>query len=286
MVATDCAEQLNSRSRAMQFVNLLKVTLAISTLLAFAALCRAQTEKTATPDDKAEQIVQKAIQAVGGNNYLKIQTVTGHGFFTEFKDGVPTIPNRFVDYIAYPDRERTEFTGGGARTIQANVADKGWLFDGAARTLKDQTAQQIEEFHFGMLTSMENLLHGWWKQKSATLSYVGRREAGLGRRNEIVKLSYPDGFWVEYEFAATDGMPAKVLYKRKLKNPDTDEVVEVSEEDRLFKHVNIDGVLTPFIIDHFRNGVQTSRINYETVEYNKPLADSFFAKPANIKAIK
>jgi len=91
---------------------------------------------------------------------------------------------------------------------------------------------------------------------------------------------------VEYEFAATDGTPAKVLYKRKLKNPDTDEVVEVAEEDRLFKHVSVDGVLTPFIIDHFRNGVQTSRINYESVEYNKPLPDTLFAKPANIKAIK
>ena len=270
----------------MQFVNLLRLILGISTLLASATLCWAQTEKVVTPEDKAEQIVQKAIQTVGGNNYLKIQTVTGHGFFTEFKDGVPTIPNKFADYIAYPDRERTEFTGGGARTIQANVADKGWLFDGAARTLKDQTVQQVDEFRFGMMTSMENLLHGWWKPKGATLSYVGRREAGLGRRNETVKLIYPDGFWVEYEFAATDGTPAKILYKRKQKNPDTDEVVEVSEEDRLLKQVNIDGILTPFIIDHFRNGVQTSRINYESVEYNKPLPDTLFAKPANIKAIK
>ena len=45
-------------------------------------------------------------------------------------------------------------------------------------------------------------------------------------------------------------------------------------------------VSAPFVIDHFRNGVQTSRINYESIEFNKPLADSLFAKPANIKAIK
>src|SRR5215813_2747031 len=264
-----------------------KISLTIFTaILVCATLLFAQNEKSSTPDDKAEQILGKAIQAVGGNNFLKVQTVTGRGFFTEFKDGSPTVPNKFIDYIAYPDRERTEFTGGGARTIQANVADKGWLFDGAARTLKDQTAQQIDEFRFGMMTSMENVLRGWWKPKGAKLSYAGRREAGLGRRNETVKLTYPDGFWVEYEFAATDGTPAKVLYKRKLKNPDTDEVVEVAEEDRLFKHVSVDGVLTPFIIDHFRNGVQTSRINYESVEYNKPLPDTLFAKPANIKAIK
>jgi hypothetical protein len=46
------------------------------------------------------------------------------------------------------------------------------------------------------------------------------------------------------------------------------------------------GVNAPFVIDHYRNGVQTSRINYEAYEFNKPLPDSLFAKPANIKAIK
>jgi len=182
--------------------------------------------------------------------------------------------------------ESTEFTGGGARIIQTNSADKGWLFDGAARTLKDQNAEQLEDFHFAMITSMENLLHGWWRQRGAVLSYVGRREAGLARRNETVRLTYPNGFWVEYEFSANEGLPSKVLYKRKHKKPDTEEMEEIAEEDRLQKPIAIDGVLTPYVVDHFRNGIQTSRINYESVEYNKPLADSLFAKPASIKAVK
>jgi hypothetical protein len=91
---------------------------------------------------------------------------------------------------------------------------------------------------------------------------------------------------VEYEFAADDGMPVKVLYQRKLKNRDTEEEDVIKEEDRLHKQTNLDGILTPLIIDHYRNGTQTSRIGYETVEFNKPIADSFFAKPANIKGIK
>ena len=248
---------------------------------------RGQAEKPgASPDDKAEKVLQKAIQAVGGETYLKVQTVIGRGFFTEYKDGVSLIPSKFVDYIAYPNRERTEFTSGGARIIQTNAADKGWLFNGAAKTIKDQNAQQLEDFRFAMITSMENALHRWWREKGAVLNYVGRREAGVGRRNEAVRLTYPDGFWVEYEFAATDGLPAKVLYKRKQKNPDTEEMQEIAEEDRLYKPITIDGLVTPYIIDHFRNGVQTSRIAYESIEFNKPLADSLFAKPANVKAVK
>jgi outer membrane lipoprotein-sorting protein len=263
-----------------------RVAFVFATILLSVTTAAAQTQPAPKPDEKAEQIVQKAIQTVGGDTYLKVQTVTARGFFTEYPGGAPGVPVKFIDYISYPDRERTEFTGGGNRIIQTNDKMQGWLFDAAAKTLKDQTPKQVEDFRTGMRTSMENLLHGWWRNDAATLSYVGRREATLGRRNETIKLTYPDGFWIEYEFAAIEGTPAKVIYKQKIQNPDTEQMEEFTEEDRLFKLVAFGGVSAPFVIDHFRNGVQTSRINYESIEFNKPLGDSLFAKPPNIKAVK
>lgn len=269
------------------FMSYRKVTVALVAILVSVISCLAQSDAAAkTSDEKAEPIVQKAIQAIGGDAYLNVRTVIGRGFYTDYHDGVSGVPLRFVDYIAYPDRERTEFSGNGNRIIQTNYQNEGWMFDAAGKSLKDQTAKQVEDFRTAMRTSMENLLRGWWRKEGATLSYVGRREASLGRRNEAVKLTYPDGFWIEYEFAAVEGTPAKAIYKRKQNNPDTDEMFETTEEDRFFKPVALAGVSAPFVIDHFRNGVQTSRINYESIEFNKPLADSLFAKPANIKAIK
>ena len=216
-------------------------------LLFAAASCAAQTSAApaASPDDKAEKIVQRGIQAVGGDRYLSLKTVTGRGFFTEYKDGVSTIPTRFVDYISYPDKERTEFTS--LHQIQANFGEQGWSFDGAAKTLKDQTADQLEDFKIGMRTGFENLMRGWWRKQDATLSYVGRREAGLAHRNETVRLTYPDGFWIEYEFSATDGLPAKALYQRKHKKPDSDELEDVPEEDHLLRFITIDDVLEDLI---------------------------------------
>lgn len=271
----------------MRPLSFLKLVTSILIVMIVSAFAYAQNENAKqTPDNKAEKIVQKAIEAVGGSSYLNVKTVTGRGFFTEYRDGVSGIPARFVDYIAYPDRERTEFNGSGQRIVQTNDHEKGWLFDGAAKTIKDQTPQQLEDFQFAMRTSVENLLHGWWRNNAANLSYVGRREAGLGRRNETVRLTYADGFWIEYEFTADEGLPAKVLFKRKQKKPDSEETQDVAEEDRLLKPITIEGIVTPFVVDHFKDGVQSSRINYESVEYNRPLADSLFAKPANLKAIK
>ncbi|HYY56750.1 MAG TPA: hypothetical protein VE842_05415 [Pyrinomonadaceae bacterium] len=235
-----------------------------------------------TAEARAEQILQRAIDAVGGASYLNVRTIIGRGLYTPYKDGVSGIPVAFVDYIAYPDRERTEFRGEGVRNIQANTGASGWVYDGVARTIKDMTPEQVEDFRFTIRTSVENLLRGGWRKEGAKLSYVGRREAGVGRRNETVRLSYPDGTSVEFEFGAKDSLPAKVIYQRK----DADGK-DVTEEDRLAQYINVGGGhLAPFVIDHFRAGLQTSRINYESIEVNAPLADSLFARPANAKAVK
>jgi hypothetical protein len=235
---------------------------------------------------KSETIITRGIEVLGGSSYLNVKTVVGRGFFTRFEEGMSQLPARFLDYISFPDKERTEFTSAGIRIIQTNSGNTGWLFDGATKTLSDMKLEQVEDFKRSMRTSVENLLHGWWKKEGATLSYVGRREAGLARRNETVRLTYPDGSWVEYEFAAKEGLPEKVIYKRTRKKADSEEIEEITEEDRLAKPITIAGVTAPWVVDHYINGVQTSRVNYESIEYNQPLADSLFMKPANVKSLK
>jgi hypothetical protein len=198
-----------------------------------ASAFQAQDPKPSPPTpastQKTDEIIKRAIEVLGGNAYLNAQNVVGRGFFTPFQDGVSQLPTRFVDYIAYPDRERTEFFNAGIRVVQANTGATGWLYDGATKSLHDQKPDQIDDFKRSMRTSVDNLLRGWWRREGATVSYVGRREAGLARRNETVRLTYPDGFWIEYEFGAKDGLPAKVIYKRDRKLPDSEETEEITE---------------------------------------------------------
>ena len=241
---------------------------------------------SASVDPKAQQIMDRAIEVLGGASYLNVQSVIGRGFYTTFNEGMSQIPARFLDYISYPDRERTEFVSSGIRTIQTNVGNTGWMFDGAVKKISDQTPAQVESFQRTMRTGLENLLRGWWKKEGGKITYVGRREAGLAKRNETVRLTYPDGFWVEYEFGARDGLPAKIIYKRTRKDPDSGDEVEVTEEDQLLKFITVDGVTAPWVVDHFINGKQTSRINYESVQYNQKFLDTLFAKPDNVKSIK
>jgi len=229
------------------------------------------------PDPQA--IVSKAVQIMGGERYLQVKSQIGHGRFSSVREGSVVSSQTFIDIIDFPDKERTEFRTGSSKTIQTNSGKTGWIFDSDAESLRDQNAGQIENFQRGIRVSLDNLLRGYWKGE-AELSYVGRRQAGLGRRNDVIKLQYKDGFAIEFEFA-DDGTPAKALYKRKAVDDS-----EVTEEDRYAQFIDVGGVKTPFIIDRYTNNAQNSRINYESVDFNKPIPEQIFSKPSDIKTLK
>jgi len=261
--------------------------LLIAVIFPSSAIAQAEAPKTDTKE-KAQAIIAKAIQNLGGEKYLQVRTQVGRGIYYIFQGGeVSSVKQergvasyqKFVDVLVFPDKERTEFKGGGTRNIQVYSGGTGWIYDSDLDSLKIQNEAQIANFKLGLRTTLDNLLHGHW-QGDAELSYVGRRPATLGKRNEVVKLTYKDGFVVEFEFAVDEGLPQKALYKR------TNAEGETKEEDRYAQFIDIGGVKTPFIIDHFINGLQSSRINYESVEFNKTIPDSIFAKPASPKDAK
>jgi outer membrane lipoprotein-sorting protein len=254
-----------------KFVAILTFTL-LFTLFAFA--------QPKTNDEKAEAIIKRAIEKLGGEKYLGVKTVYGKGQFTLMKEDGKSLPSKFVDIMVFPNKERTEFKSLGEKTIQTNYDDKGWIFDSSANAINDQKPDAIENFNQTLRVSLDSLLRGYWRGKG-TVSYAGKREASLGKRNEVIKLRYDDGFTIEFEFAATDGLPMKAKFTRL-----SSEKEELKEEDRYAQFVENQGVWSPFIIDHFTNGSQVSRINYESVVYNKPIPDSVFSKPTNLKELK
>lgn len=257
----------------------LKTLLFLALALVFDASASAQPLVSNSPA-AAEAVLQKAVQNLGGDKYLKVTSQVGRGRYSIMREGVVVSFQSFVDVLVYPDKERTEFKGGGVKSVQTNVGATGWTFDGDAEVIKIQGEKQIESFKRGIRTSLDNLLRGQWRGE-ATLAYVGKRQASLGKRNDVVKLAYNDGLTVEFEFAADTGLPMKASYART-----TVDGEDIKEEDRYAQFVDVAGVKAPFIIDRFTNGAQTSRINYETIEYNRAIPDAIFAKPANPKELK
>lgn len=229
---------------------------------------------------KAEEIIRRAVDNLGGEKYLQIRTQIGRGKFSLIRDSRNVSFQSFIDIIVYPDKEITQFKERGIRIVQANYGETGWMYDGAVETLRDQTDSQIQFFNRAMRTNLDNFLRGVWRDEGAVLDYVGRREAGIGKRNDVVSLLFSDGFRVEFEFA-DDGLPMKTVYKH-LDSAGR----EITEENRFGQFVISQGIRTPFVVDHFTNEAHTSRINYQEVEYNRPVSDEIFRKPSNTKALE
>jgi len=224
-------------------------------------------------------IIDRAVSHLGGDRYLKVTTQVGRGRFSSIKDGVVIRSQTFIDVIAYPDKERTEFKGGGTKFVQTNSGSNGWVYDGDQELIKIQNGTQVENFQRGMRVSLDTLLRGGWRG-NGEVSYVGKRPSTLGKRNDVIKLKYGDGLTIEFEFA-DDGTPMKASYKRT-----NAEGEEVTEEDRYAQWVDLGGIRTPLIIDRFTNGKPTSRINYDSVDYNVRVPDSIFDKPSSPKELK
>jgi hypothetical protein len=258
-------------------IHMFKVKLVIFVLLVSSLVHIASAQ--AKSDEHAAAIVAKAVQFVGGDRYLQVKSQYGRGKFSTIRDGSVASFQSFTDVIVFPDKERTEFKSGMSKTIQTNSGSTGWFFDLETGAIKDQSAAQVANFTRGLRTSLDNLLRGYWKGQGE-LSYVGRRPGTLGKRNDVIRLTYSDGFAIEFEFA-DDGTPVKAIYKQTKADGE-----ETTEEDRYAQFLDIDGIKTPFIVDRYTNGAQSSRINYDTVEFNKSIPDSVFAKPSNPKDLK
>ena len=257
--------------------NLFAVSLLFILLLSSTAVQLAKPSN----DERAGAIIKRAVEQLGGEKYLNVSSMYAKGLFTVFRDGTMDLPSSFIDVISYPDRERTEFKQAKVKTVQTNTGETGWIFNGQTEKVRDQNPKEVEGFKKVLRTSIDTLLRGGWRNQGAKLTYVGRRPASLGKRNEVIKLNYEDGFAVEYEFSVTDGLPMKSIYIGE-----NDEGVETKEEDRYLQFIEIQGVKVPFVIDHYSNDKQTSRINYDKIELNKIIPASVFDKPNDIKELK
>ncbi len=266
----------NSCKKTLRSFLLFAVMLAVN-LTVFA---QDADERPAPDPAEAEAVIAKAVSYLGGNAYLNVSTQISRGKFSILRQGAVISFQSFYDVIVFPDKERTEFKTGKLRNVQVNVGETGWVYDGDMEVVRDQTEIQLSNFKKGMRVSLDNLLRSHWKGE-AKLEYVGKRPATLGKRNDVIKLIYDDGFEVEFEFGADDGIPAKAITRRTNANGE-----EVVEEDRYAQFVRIGNVLTPFIIDRFTNGVHSSRINVESLEFNKRVHDDIFTKPSDVKTLR
>lgn len=229
---------------------------------------------------KAAALLRDAIAARGGDAYLRIRTVESRGQYTPFEKGVSGDPLSFVDYIAYPGRERTEFDKGDSKFVQTNSEIANWVYDAKQKMIRDQKEDQIKQFQQSSRYDIDNLLRTAFQQSGVKLVYLGRREAWRNTFSEAVRVDFTDGGIATLHFDTRTKLPLMIEYKT------VGEEGAVNNEVRYYRWIDFSGIKFPTIQDFYRNGKQTARVGFDTVSFNVSLPDKLFAKPANIKEVK
>ena len=251
--------------------------LVVACVLGLAVTAAAQDEND---PEKAAALIRDAIKARGGDTYTKIRTLVSRGQFSPFEKGASQAPMPVVDYLVYPDRERTEFGKGDTKSVQTNSGAKGWVYDAGQKIIRDQTEDQIQVGQQSLRYDLDNLLRRAAQEAGAKLVYVGRREVWRNTFSEAVRIDFTDGASVTLHFDPRAKLPLMTEYKIITEGKTS------NEQSRYFRWVEFGGVQFPTIIDVYREAIQSARYSVDSVEFNVEVPEKLFAKPVNIKEVK
>jgi outer membrane lipoprotein-sorting protein len=275
-----------SWERAISLVAQVSKMMLLITIVLAALTISAQAQK-ADPKDpnnirRGQELIKQAIEARGGIRYLTFRSVMATGQFTPYEKGISQNPIQFIDIIVYPDKERVEFGKGKKKNkkIQVNVGKTGWVYDGDAETIKDQTDKQIQAHMDGLEFDLDRLLRVRSKEDGVEVGYAGREETRPGERADVVAFELQSDRKVHILLDQRTHLPMSLIYEK----PGDDGLVK--HEVRFNQYVSYDGALFPNIIDFYRNGIQESRVNYQSVKLDPKIDEDIFTKPASVKDIK
>ena len=121
--------------------------------------------------EKAKQLLQQAIGALGGAAYLKLHDVTCTGEFSNFgHSGELNGFVKFIDYEIPPDKDRFENAKKG-NIITVYNGDKGWTLDRGG--VSEAPATDVAEQTAGQKTDLDNVLRHRINEPGMVFRYGG-----------------------------------------------------------------------------------------------------------------
>lgn len=219
-------------------------------------------------EKKARQILEKTIEALGGESFLKTQDITRNGRLYQFrKDDLQGL-GQFQSYDKFPLKLRSEL-GKKKEIININNGDKGWKIE--YKVVKDQSDEEIKSFRANMKHNLDYVLRFRLTEKGMKFRYLGRSRIELDEV-EGVQLIDSEDDKLKIFVNANNFLPVKMEYQTPAFGKRWP-----SEDERFFYNYHeIQRVQIPFKIVRFSNGYKSGETQIESVKINSGLPDALF----------
>ncbi|MDR3720969.1 MAG: hypothetical protein P4L00_05175 [Candidatus Acidoferrales bacterium] len=242
--------------------------------LAGAKSVAAQDDQFLMPEQsaaKAREILNQAVEALGGNAYLSVHDVTCTGRLGSFDHaGEMTGFEKFIDYTQPPFKERQENLPK-RNIIQVFNGDKGWDLDRGGVTEAPQA--DLMQFKEEVLKDIDNVLRHRSHEPGMILRYGGPDVVDL-KQADWVELVDSDNRTIRIAFAENTHLPIRKTVETR--DPRTQR--KSAEIEYYSNYHPIGGVQTPFQITRERNGIKTLQVFFDKCDFNTSVSDALFTK--------
>jgi hypothetical protein len=241
--------------------------------LAAAVGARAQ-EGVLTPAQsaaKAKQVIQQAIDALGGQTYLNVRDETCEGRVAFFGHNNQLINYQTVwDYNLFPDKERTEYSKK-RNVIDVYNGDKGWSLDRGGIT--DMSPDAVADFQKGLKKDINNLFRFHLKDPDLDFHYNGRDIVDL-KEAEWVEVTYPEHLTIKIAVSRLTHLPVSTQYISR----DAKTHERTIETELFSNYQKVQGIVMPFQDTRTKNGNKLFQFFVSNCQFNTGLKPEFFTR--------
>ncbi len=218
---------------------------------------------------KAKALLERAIQALGGQTYLSIQDISQQGRTYSFHHGRPSSYGvQFWRFYKYPDEERIELTKK-RDVVYVYNGDKGYEI--TYKGTRAEEAKDLADYNRRRQYALDWVLRHWLHEPGIALFYEGPSVAA-DKPAERVTILNAKNQGVTLDIDTNTHLPLKKTFYWR--DP-TDKERNV-EEEVYDNYRPIQGIMTPFSITRFYNGDMSNQRFLNSVSYNQGLDDSKF----------
>jgi hypothetical protein len=259
-------------------------------LASFPIPVRAQDPRELMPAEsaaKAKEIIDQAIDALGGQIYLSARDYDCKGTSAQFESSGALggyVETRVLRQ--FPDKIRTELDSKtfitdiygipvntkGRRIVTVYTADKGWAVgtDGVSELPPDA----LTDYQDQLKVDVNNILRYRLSQGGLILRYDGSDIVDV-KQVDWVEITDPERHTIRVAFEKKTYFPVRVSVTTR--DPLTG---GLRQTDRVYSNYRMfDGLMAPLQTSVFVNDHQVSQLFFNTCQYNTGLSSDLFSGP-------
>jgi hypothetical protein len=233
----------------------------------------AQSEEGTTPpvsriDPKAQEALDQAVRALGGEAFLNARTLRTAGRTFAISEGSTAGFAQFESIVEFPNKRR--FTYGKDKPVTLiNDGERGWQIDkyGMIR----QPPEQVWRWKIAARYGYENLLRQIIREPGLLIQDAGR-DFTDNLTARVVSITDSQQVRIKMYLHTVSSLPIRVTYR--VRNPESREWDEFAEVYGDYK--DFQGIQTPMHITRFLNGERYSEVFRKSAEYNVAAPASTF----------